>query len=249
VTKIAAKIFATSTIGPQWNWLCSRTARGVSAIDAQPSATSAASRARLSIATSTPAMRTPMPGCQRPDISTAATTAASSGKLIHPSMAIGVARGASPARGGSRRQSTESRAKYTASSVAATKSVGSANARVVQKKSMPFRKPMNSGGSPSGVSAPPTLPTSTMKNTTEWTTCRRPAFAVSSGRISSIEAPVVPMKLASDAPSASSAVLTAGVPASAPRTQMPPAMLNSANRIATKGMYSATIACSTVCSA
>ena len=67
---------------------------------------------------------------------------------------------------------------------------------------------MNSGGSPSGDSAPPTLPTSRMKNTTACARWRRPSLAVSSGRISSIDAPVVPMTLASAAPSASSAVLT-----------------------------------------
>ena len=34
---------------------------------------------------------------------------------------------------------------------------------VVQKKETPFRKPRKSGGSPKGVSAPPTLATRKMK--------------------------------------------------------------------------------------
>ena len=42
----------------------------------------------------------------------------------------------------------------------------------VQKKSTPRRKPTNSGGSPSGVSAPPILATRKMKNTTTWTLLR-----------------------------------------------------------------------------
>ena len=49
--------------------------------------------------------------------------------------------------------------------------VGGASARVVQKKSTPLRNPMKSGGSPSGDSAPPTLPTRRMKKTivcTRW---------------------------------------------------------------------------------
>ena len=47
----------------------------------------------------------------------------------------------------------------------------------VQKKSTPLRKPRNSGGSPSGVSPPPTLATRKMKNTTTWALCRRLSLA------------------------------------------------------------------------
>ena len=108
---------------------------------------------------------------------------------------------------------------------------------------------MKSGGSPSGDSAPPTLPTMRMKNTTACTRCRRASLAASSGRISSMEAPVVPMTLARHAPSARRPVLTAGVPASVPRRQMPPAIVNSANSMATNGTYSSTIAWATLCSA
>ena len=39
-------------------------------------------------------------------------------------------------------------------------------ALVVQKKSTPFKKPKNKGGSPNGVSDPPIFATKKMKNTT-----------------------------------------------------------------------------------
>ena len=84
-----------------------------------------------------------------------------------------------------------------------------------------------------------------MKNTTACALCRRASFAVSSGRISSIDAPVVPITLASVAPSASNPVFFAGVPRSAPRKQMPPAIVNSENRMTTNGTYSSSIACAT----
>ena len=37
---------------------------------------------------------------------------------------------------------------------------------VVQKKSTPFKKPKNNGGSPSGVNDPPMFATKKIKNTT-----------------------------------------------------------------------------------
>ena len=81
---------------------------------------------------------------------------------------------------------------------------------------------MKSGGSPSGDRAPPTLPTSRMKKITECARCRRPSLAAISGRIKSIEAPVVPMTLAIAVPSARIPTLSHGVPENAPRTRMPP---------------------------
>ena len=57
-----------------------------------------------------------------------------------------------------------------------------------------------------------------MKKTTTWALRLRAALARSSGRMSSIEAPVVPMKLASTAPMAEQAGVEPGVPASVPRT-------------------------------
>ena len=82
---------------------------------------------------------------------------------------------------------------------------------------------MNKGGSPSGDSAPPILPTRKMKNTTTWTLWSRAALARNSGRIRIMAAPVVPTTLAIKVPKASSAALTSGVPRSAPVTRMPPA--------------------------
>ena len=92
----------------------------------------------------------------------------------------------------------------------------------VQPNGTPFRKPRKSGGSPSGVSSPPQFETTKMKKTMMWVLRSRGAFARSSGRINSTEAPVVPIAFASTAPRPSSAVLSSGVPESAPRTRIPP---------------------------
>jgi hypothetical protein len=96
----------------------------------------------------------------------------------------------------------------------------------VQTKGTPFRKPRKSGGSPSGVSSPPQFDTMKMKKITMCCLRWRDSFARSSGRTSSTEAPVVPMKLASPPPSAMTAVFTSGVPASEPRSRMPPVITN-----------------------
>ena len=64
---------------------------------------------------------------------------------------------------------------------------------------------------------------------------RGPWFALIIGRISTIEAPVVPRKLADKVPKASIAVLVAGVPTRFPPTRMPPATTNSANSRMMKG--------------
>ena len=82
---------------------------------------------------------------------------------------------------------------------------------------------MNSGGSPSGDSAPPILPTRKMKNTTTWTLCSRAALARNSGRIKIMAAPVVPTTLAMSVPKRSVSALTSGVPRKVPETTMPPA--------------------------
>ena len=87
----------------------------------------------------------------------------------------------------------------------------------VQKKSTPLRKPKNSGGSPKGVSEPPALETMKMKKMTTWATCRRSSLARIRGRISSIEAPVVPMTLANTAPTPKMVVLSPGLPRKLPR--------------------------------
>ncbi len=121
--------------------------------------------------------------------------------------------------------------------------------RVVQKNSTPFRKPRNSGGSPSGVSEPPALATRKMKKTTTCATWRRLSLARSSGRISSIAAPVVPITLARQVPSARIPVFSFGVPCRLPCTQMPPATIYSAPISTMNGMYSASSACTTLAAA
>ena len=89
-----------------------------------------------------------------------------------------------------------------ASTMAARIAVCSHRCCAVQKNSTPRRKPTNSGGSPSGLSAPPTLATRMMKNTTTWALCSRLALARSSGRIRIMAAPVVPTMLAISVPKA-----------------------------------------------
>ena len=114
---------------------------------------------------------------------------------------------------------------------------------MVQKKSTPLRKPRNNGGSPSGVSEPPALETMKMKNTTMCAECLRLSLARISGRIISMEAPVVPITLASTAPSAKMPVLSKGLPCRLPRTKMPPATVYNAVSSRMNGMYSANITC------
>ena len=74
-----------------------------------------------------------------------------------------------------------------------------------------------------------------MKKTTTWTLKRRASLARSTGRIMMIEAPVVPTKLASTVPIASSTVLVSGVPCKLPEIRMPPAIVNSAKSRMMKG--------------
>jgi hypothetical protein len=107
--------------------------------------------------------------------------------------------------------------KKIASNAPSRKSVSGKMCFAVQKKSTPFRKPRNSGGSPSGVSEPPALLTVKMKNTTTCATCLRLSLARMSGRISSIDAPVVPMTLASTEPAAMMVTLVSGLPCRLPR--------------------------------
>ena len=62
------------------------------------------------------------------------------------------------------------------------------------------------------VSEPPAFDTMKMKNTTMCATFLRWSLARIIGRIISIDAPVVPMKLASTAPMASIATFSPGLP-------------------------------------
>ena len=119
--------------------------------------------------------------------------------------------------------------------------MGGAMAPSVQPKPTPRRKPRNSGGSPSGVRAPPMLPTRKMKKTKTWVLCRRSPLARISGRISSMAAPVVPSRLAASVPRPSRARLVAGVPTRLPAMRMPPDTVNSATSRMMKGRYSCAI--------
>ena len=82
---------------------------------------------------------------------------------------------------------------------------------ISQKNGTPRRKPRNSGGSPIGVSAPPQFETMKMKNTM-WNALMRYLFTRIHGRMSSIEAPVVPMRLVNTAPTARNTTFASGVP-------------------------------------
>ena len=75
VMKMAAKSLATSTIGPQWNVLCSRTARGVMASETSASAIKRPSRTSACSANRRAEDVNSMPGFHMPDISTAPTIA------------------------------------------------------------------------------------------------------------------------------------------------------------------------------
>ncbi len=70
----------------------------------------------------------------------------------------------------------------------------------VQKKGTPCRNPRKSGGSPSGVSAPPMLLMRKMKKTIVWTLYLLQQFERSTGLMRSMDAPVVPMRDASKVP-------------------------------------------------
>ena len=75
-----------------------------------------------------------------------------------------------------------------------------------------------------------------MKNTNTWILCRRSSLARIMGRISSIDAPVVPIQPASTVPIASSAVFIEGEPCRLPLIWMPPVTVNSAVSSTMKGM-------------
>jgi len=83
------------------------------------------------------------------------------------------------------------------------------------------------------------LQTTKMKNTTVCATCRRSLLVSRSGRIRSMAAPVVPMKLASRPPTVRKAVLVEGVAARSPSIRTPPETQYSENKSMMKGTYSA----------
>jgi len=92
-----------------------------------------------------------------------------------------------------------------------------ANAQIVinlnvQKKGTPRKNPRNKGGSPRGVKSPPMLDTRKMKNMHKWTMCFLHLLILNRGLISTMLAPVVPIKLAKNAPIKSKSVLIFAAP-------------------------------------
>ncbi len=77
-----------------------------------------------------------------------------------------------------------------------------------------------------------------IKNTIVWATCRRWRFVSISGRTRSIAAPVVPMKLASNAPTAMKAVFVRGWAGRSPAIRMPPLIVYKLNNSTMNGIYS-----------
>ena len=114
----------------------------------------------------------------------------------------------------------------------------------VQVNGTPRRKPMNSGGSPSGVSMPPLLAITRIAKITVCTLCLRSSLMLSSGRISSIAAPVVPMKDATTPPIAITIMLLRGVARMSPARKSPPDTTKSAKSSRMNCTYSKT-ACPT----
>jgi hypothetical protein len=101
----------------------------------------------------------------------------------------------------------------------------------VQAKGTPLRYPRNNGGSPRGVKLPPILDTTKMKNTGMWYVYFLSLFVFNNGRMSSMLAPVVPIRLHITAPRNRNEVFTAGVARRSPVSRMPPEMMKSdANR-------------------
>ena len=107
---------------------------------------------------------------------------------------------------------------------------------VTQKKGTLWRNPRKRGGSPRGVREPPMLATRKMKKQKMCAFLTRCLLARRTGRIITIEAPVVPTQEASTVPIRSITVLTAGVPLSDPFRTIPPDMVKSPQRRMMKGM-------------
>ena len=214
--KIAANSTATSRIGCQEKSLACRTASGVTDSESPVTARHRTMPARRVNATSWPNSVT-RPTSSSPCPTTLAATTATIAALAQPR-----SRNRPASAGcGSVRASHQSSRKNSPSSTAASTRHGRPRCSSGQKNGTCSSKPIYSGG-PSGLSAPPALPASTMKNTTRCTLCRRCALARSSGWISTMDAPTVPITPPSSVANPSIAVLPAGVPRSPPRIKMPP---------------------------
>ena len=112
----------------------------------------------------------------------------------------------------------------------------------VQKKSTPFKKPINNGGSPNGVKPPPILATKKIKKITVWTDWCRRRLAHSIGRIINIAAPVVPIIEANTTPMANKITFDFGVLILSLLIRIPPETVNNAKSNNIKGIYSSIMA-------
>ena len=84
-------------------------------------------------------------------------------------------------------------------------------------------KPISSGGSPTGVRQPPILDTRKIKKTMMWLLFLLQEFILMTGRIISMEDPVVPMQLDRSVPMIRRQTLTRGDPARSPSKVIFPA--------------------------
>ena len=116
--------------------------------------------------------------------------------------------------------------------------MGRSMAFVVQKKLIPFKNPRNRGGSPRGVRDPPIFATRNMKNIIMCTLLALHLFALSSGLIRSIAAPVVPIHEANSVPIDNKIRLRIGVPTRFPFRHIPPETVKRASNKRINGIYS-----------
>ena len=124
-----------------------------------------------------------------------------------------------------------------------TNNIGMSKFLVVQKKSTPFKKPKNNGGSPNGVKEPPIFATKNIKNTNICTFFFRHLFALINGRISNIDAPVVPIQEAIPVPMSKNITFNLGEPTNDPFSLIPPEIVNNANNNIMNGIYSNKTTC------
>ena len=124
-----------------------------------------------------------------------------------------------------------------------TNNIGMSKFLVVQKKSTPFKKPKNNGGSPNGVKEPPIFATKNIKNTNICTFFFRHLFALINGRISNIDAPVVPIHEAIAVPINKNNVFNFGEPTREPFNLIPPEIVNNTSNNIINGIYSSSRTC------
>jgi hypothetical protein len=86
-----------------------------------------------------------------------------------------------------------------------------------------------------------------MKKITVCRTCRRSLLVARSGRISSMAAPVVPIRLAGTPPTARNAVFVPGCAGRSPRSRIPPRMTYNASSSTINGTYSSSTAFASTC--